>query len=49
VHTLSNGDGSYKVEVEVAGAKGTFYCTFQAARNEASAYYLSDHYCVRIQ
>lgn len=49
VHTLSNGDGTYKVEIEVAGGKGTFFCTFQAARNEASAFYLSDHYCVRIQ
>ena len=49
VHTVSNGDGSYKVEVEVAGAKGTFFCTFQAKRNEAAAFYLDDHYCVRIQ
>lgn len=49
VHTLSNGDGTYKIEIEVAGKKGTFYCTFQAARNEASAFFLSDHYCIRIQ
>lgn len=49
VHTVSNGDGSYKVEIEVAGAKGTFFCTFQAKRNEAAAFYLDDHYCVRIQ
>ncbi|GAC1392378.1 MAG: hypothetical protein NVSMB31_10460 [Vulcanimicrobiaceae bacterium] len=48
LHTQSNGDGTYKVEAEIAGSKGTFYCTFVAAHNEA-AFYLSDHYCVRVQ
>jgi len=49
LHTTNNGDGTYKVEAEVAGSKGTFFVTMQVARNEANAYYISDHYAVRIQ
>lgn len=49
VHTVPNGDGTYKVEIEVATpGNGTFFCTFQASRNEATLF-LSDHYCVRVQ
>lgn len=48
-HATPNGDGTYKVEIElVTPGNGTFFCTFQAAHNDVAAY-LSDHYCIRVQ
>ena len=44
VHATANGDGSYKVEAEVASGKGTYFVTFQVSRNV-----ITDHYAIRVQ
>jgi hypothetical protein len=48
LHATSNGNGTYKVEAEVASPKGTYFVTFQVARN-AAAYYITDHYAIKVQ
>lgn len=48
VHTTANSNGSYTVETEIQGTKGTYYCTFQTAHNDV-ALYLSEHDCIPVQ
>ncbi|MBV9277858.1 MAG: hypothetical protein JOZ97_06450 [Candidatus Eremiobacteraeota bacterium] len=48
VHATPNGDGTYKVEAEVASSNGTYFVTFQV-RSSQGAYYIADHYAIRVQ
>ncbi|PZR56682.1 MAG: hypothetical protein DLM50_07570 [Candidatus Meridianibacter frigidus] len=48
VHTLPNGDGSYKVESEVTASKGTYFVTMQVS-HVGDGYVITDHHAIRIQ
>jgi hypothetical protein len=44
VHATANGDGTYKVEAEVASSKGTYFVTFQVSRNV-----ITEHFAIKVQ
>jgi len=48
LHTTNNGDGTYKVEAEVAATNGTYYVTFQVMKN-VSTYFITEHYAIKVQ
>ena len=48
IRSTDNHDGTYKVEVEIAGSNGNFYCTYQTAHGDAGEY-ITDNYCIRTQ
>ena len=48
VRSTDNGDGTYKVEAEISGSNGNFYCTYQTAHGDAGTY-ITDNFCIRTQ
>lgn len=48
IRSTDNHDGTYKIEAELSGSNGNFYCTYQTAHGEAGEY-LTDNYCIRTQ
>ncbi len=44
LHATPNGDGTYKVEAEVASPHGTFFVTFHISGNV-----ITDHYPIKVQ
>jgi len=44
VHATANGDGTYKVEAEVASSRGTYFVTFHVSGNV-----ITDHYAIKVQ
>jgi len=48
IRSSDNHDGTYKVEAELSGSNGNFYCTYQTAHGDAGEY-LTDNYCIRTQ
>ena len=48
IRSTNNHDGTYKVEAEILGSNGDFFCTYQTAHGDAGEY-ITDNYCIRTQ
>ncbi|MBV9972328.1 MAG: hypothetical protein JO135_03250 [Candidatus Eremiobacteraeota bacterium] len=49
VHATPNADGTYRVEAEVASSNGTYFVTFQVRSSPGGAYYIAEHYAIKVQ